>query len=261
MKIEMKTKLLLPLLLITATSVQAQLYDNGGGLIYDSALNITWLQDANYAQTSGYSATGKMTWQDANTWANNLNYFDSANGVSYTGWTLPGALPANGTNYVTTYAADGSTDHGLNMTAGNTQLPYLFYVELGNQGNRLTDNTNNPAYTGIMNTTFQDAAHGNASDSFINVKAPKTLSEVSPQTFSDIYWTNQEESPGTAINFFTAVGFQSEAPESRLYYAWAVHPGNVGGSLSAVPVPAAAWLFGSGLLGLCGMKRRNSRNI
>jgi len=34
--------------------------------------------------------------------------------------------------------------------------------------------------------------------------------------------------------------------------AWAVHSGNVG----AVPVPAAVWLFGSGLLGLVGMARR-----
>ncbi len=245
-----RIKTLLPLLLITTSSVQAALYDNGGGLIYDSTLNITWLQDANYAQTSGYSATGQMTWQQANTWADNLDYYDSANGVSYTGWTLPSALPANGTNYVTTYAANGSTDHGLNMTAGNTQLPYLFYVELGNQGNRLLDNTNNPAYTGIMNTTFQDAAHGDATDSFFNVQAPQTLAQVNPQTFTDVYWTNQLEPSGQAIDFYTAVGFQANDATSNQFYAWAVHPGDVGGNIPAspaVPVPAAAWLFSSAL--------------
>jgi len=32
----------------------AILTDRGGGLIYDDDLNITWLQDANYADTSGY---------------------------------------------------------------------------------------------------------------------------------------------------------------------------------------------------------------
>lgn len=29
-------------------------------------------------------------------------------------------------------------------------------------------------------------------------------------------------------------------------------------SVSAVPVPAALWLFGSGLIGLIGMKRKSS---
>ena len=35
-------------------------------------------------------------------------------------------------------------------------------------------------------------------------------------------------------------------------YSWAVHAGNVG----AVPVPAAVWLFGSGLIELLGLARR-----
>jgi hypothetical protein len=35
-------------------------------------------------------------------------------------------------------------------------------------------------------------------------------------------------------------------------YAWAVHEGNIG----AVPIPAAVWLFGSGLIGLIGAARR-----
>lgn len=36
------------------------------------------------------------------------------------------------------------------------------------------------------------------------------------------------------------------------FYAWPVHDGDVG----AVPVPAAAWLFSAGLLGLIGIARR-----
>ena len=43
-------------------SAQAALYDRGNGLIYDDVLNITWMQDANYAQTSGYEADGQMAW-------------------------------------------------------------------------------------------------------------------------------------------------------------------------------------------------------
>jgi hypothetical protein len=35
---------------------------------------------------------------------------------------------------------------------------------------------------------------------------------------------------------------------------WAVHDGDIG----AVPIPAALWLFGSGLLGLVGMAKRKA---
>ncbi|MBU1191586.1 MAG: VCBS repeat-containing protein [Gammaproteobacteria bacterium] len=72
------------------------LVDRGGGLIYDTSRNITWLQDANYAKTSGYDADGLMTWSEAVTWAANLSYFDSVRGVVYDNWRLPNALNADG---------------------------------------------------------------------------------------------------------------------------------------------------------------------
>ena len=50
----MKTKLLVTLLLGISTSSQASLIDRGNGLLYDNVLDITWLQDANYARTSHY---------------------------------------------------------------------------------------------------------------------------------------------------------------------------------------------------------------
>ena len=46
---------------------QAALHDRGGGLLYDDILGVTWLQDANYAKTSGYDADGRMNWANANT--------------------------------------------------------------------------------------------------------------------------------------------------------------------------------------------------
>ena len=39
------------LCLIVSTSVHAILIDQGNGLIYDDMLNVTWLQDINYART------------------------------------------------------------------------------------------------------------------------------------------------------------------------------------------------------------------
>ena len=61
----------------------ATLYDRGGGLIYDDDLNITWLQDANYAKTSDYVDDGNMTWSDALAWADTLVY------GGYDDWRLP----------------------------------------------------------------------------------------------------------------------------------------------------------------------------
>ena len=49
------------LFVVISSSSHAALYDRGNGLIYDDVLNITWLQDANYAQTSGYDSDGRMT--------------------------------------------------------------------------------------------------------------------------------------------------------------------------------------------------------
>jgi hypothetical protein len=40
----------------------------------------------------------------------------------------------------------------------------------------------------------------------------------------------------------------------ELFHAWAVRDGDIG----AVPIPAAAWLFGSGLLGLIGVARKKT---
>lgn len=64
-------------------SAYAALIDRGGGMIYDTDLNITWLQDANYAMTSGYDADGLMNWNEAMTWASSLYY------GGYDDWRLP----------------------------------------------------------------------------------------------------------------------------------------------------------------------------
>jgi len=71
------------LVLGLSISTHAALIDLGGGMIYSTDLDLTWLQDANYAQTSGNSSDGLMTWDEATTWAENLTY----GGIG--GWRLP----------------------------------------------------------------------------------------------------------------------------------------------------------------------------
>lgn len=60
----------LSLLFVSVSS--AELIDRGGGLIYDTGRDITWLQDANYAKTSGYDDDGLMYLRDATNFINKL---------------------------------------------------------------------------------------------------------------------------------------------------------------------------------------------
>lgn len=69
------------LFLITAflcltLSSEASLIDRGNGLIYDTDLNITWLQNANYSGNT-------MTWDEANIWAADLIF------QGFDDWRLP----------------------------------------------------------------------------------------------------------------------------------------------------------------------------
>src|SRR5215510_7818060 len=115
----------------------AALYDRGGGLIYDSVLNITWLQDASLAGSP-------MHWNDAEAWVSGLTY----DGIG--GWRLPTLTPvAGGTHWNFNASYDGSTDYGYNISypggasAGFTgnELAYLFFVDLGNLALYKTDGT------------------------------------------------------------------------------------------------------------------------
>ena len=48
------------LVLSASTGAHASLIDRGNGLLYDNVLNVTWLQDANYAHTSGYAGADSL---------------------------------------------------------------------------------------------------------------------------------------------------------------------------------------------------------
>ena len=110
-------------------SANAILVDRGNGMIYDSEQDITWLQDANYAQTSGFDTDGKMTWFEANDWIQSLN---DINLLGYNDWRLPDIQPANGTTFNEVRGYDGTNDRGYNITRPSSEMSYMYYVELGN---------------------------------------------------------------------------------------------------------------------------------
>ena len=114
-------------------AAQAALHDRGGGLLYDDVLNVTWLQDANYAKTSGYDADGLMDWSAANVWATNLFYHDSVRGADWNDWRLARNGPV-GSDWNYAFSYDGSTDSGYNITSPKSELAYMYYANLGLKG-------------------------------------------------------------------------------------------------------------------------------
>ena len=126
------------LFVVISSSSHAALYDRGNGLIYDDVLDITWMQDANYAQTTGSDSDGLMTWADANTWADQLSYggFDD--------WRLA--------------SAGNAPAYGYNVTTG--ELGHMFYNNLGlTAGNSI-----------LTNVSFTDTTPGGGTESFLNVQ-------------------------------------------------------------------------------------------
>jgi hypothetical protein len=102
---------------LITTLTNAALVDNGGGLIYDDLLDITWSQP-----------DPLRTWDDANTWAAGL----TLGGVS--GWRLPYISVAAGAGPYTGSIVDCST--ATELACRDNELGYMFYQNLsGTSGN------------------------------------------------------------------------------------------------------------------------------
>jgi len=126
--------------LVFGSTAQAALIDRGSGLIYDTDLNITWLQDANYAKTSGYDGDGLMNWTSAKSWAENLVYHDSVRNINYSDWRLPTTRPGYGYGYM----AEGELMNLFRGGLGGHQAGSLVYFH--NNNYNLFSNVQNYAY-------------------------------------------------------------------------------------------------------------------
>ena len=168
-----------------------------------------------------YDDVAKLSWT-TNANINGLMTWDAANTWAQN-LTVDGV---GGWRLPTTLQPDLSCDGqssgvsvGFNCTG--SEMGNLFYTVLGNTSGSLTN-------TG----------------SFSNVQ-------------SNLYWSSTEYAPlpVSAWVFNFGNGSQQSDGKNGDNVAWAVQSGNVG----AVPVPAAVWLFGSGLLGLIGVGRQRRR--
>ena len=233
-------------------TAQASLVARNGGMVYDDVNNITWAADANLFQTQAASNPNLVNEIIA---ANGGVIYDTANNFDNGTYSLSNADFNTGTGQMAWWGAmawannltlGGYTDWTLPTTVPaltgynqtGSQMGDLFYNQLGGVAGTLD--------TGTSITTTHNANY----NLFSNV-------------YSEQYWSSSEYAPHgcCAWNFSNRFGSQQQFPKNSQYYAWAVRSGDV--AASSVPIPAAAWLFLSGVIGVLSFtrKKQNSQSI
>lgn len=221
---------------------------NNQNVVYSSISDITWTNDANLLGTmmnnQGYTkvvnaiiAASPMISDTPNIYdtpANSGSHTISASDFSSTylgraNW-FGGKAFANylnsidyaGSNQWTLPTAGSNPLPGFNQLGG--QFGQLFYSELGGSAGHIIPNT----------SSFTNESPGD-------------------------YWLGTEYTPlfKQAWMFNTSSGYQyswNKNDAVAMSYLWVVSPGQI----SAVPIPNAIWLFGSGLTMLMGVQRSRS---
>ena len=235
------------------TTLQARDLDgnwgNGPEAFFDTVLNVTWLADANYAKTSKYTEDfrgGRMEWNVAKTWADNLVV------GAYSDWRLPTMVDTGATGC--NYRLAGGTDCGYNVQTKDastgtvySEMAHLYYVTFGNKGYATPGTGALPQIGwGLSNT-----------GPFRNVDAYAYWSGVSgvAYTLGAVAWNP----PGSAAAWYFDMGqgAQDHYQKDWTMSAWAVHSGDIGAA--AVPEPQTCALVLAGLaVAVVARKRRQA---
>lgn len=206
------------ILALAAAAAPGAVHDRGGGLLYDDVLDVTWLQDANYARTCGRSPDGLMSFQDANAWLAGLVYRDEVRGADLRGWRLPRVQPVGSDGFNHAFRTNGTADEGYNIFSPRSELPFMYYVNLGLKGWYLM-NGEHPKAMGVLgrlSATWSGQA---------DLGLVRNLQ-------SNIYWTSSAERAPAAVKdawiFVTAEGNQRDGlTQPNAAFVWPVRPGDV----------------------------------
>lgn len=222
------------------------------GLVYSSVSNVTWTQDANLlgSMEANPNAFGYFNRSDL---INAIILANSVNGMHGLIGDTPNFFDNAGSGLYHLTTADFANNGLVTWFGAQAFVGFLNSIDYGGSNQwRLPTAGDNPQFrynqTGSeLGQLFYNELAGTAGNSI-----PNTSTFTNEQ--ADAYWSGTEYAPDpdSAWGFGTDVGIQGFIYKDTQFYAWAVSPGQV----NAVPVPGAVWLFGTGLLGWLGAKRR-----
>lgn len=268
------------------TTLQGRLPATPGGTdfqaYYDTLLDVTWVADTSLPVTQSFGLpvspvgvqnppaggigwTGRMNYPTAIEWISRLN---DAQWLGAGDWRLPTVAPVNGSSFVdcptppppppgvTTDPGQGLcfagvNDRGYNVGApgtpyaGSTQseLGHMFYVTLGNLAFFDTDGWAGPDGLGQPGWGLSNTGP---------FKSGTAIGQL--DMLPDIFWTGTDYEFNDALIWYfgMATGGHSYRQKDRDQRVWALRDGDI----ALIPVPAAAWLFGSAAIMLGCLRRR-----
>lgn len=211
-------------LMVANASTFAALVSRGGGMVYDSDRNVTWLANSNLAAGSIYDdgdsqADGRMTLASALAWADALDF------GGYSDWRLPTAPMRDPTCSLDNTAVN----YGYGCLAN--ELGHLFYVEFGASAGQAVSSSGS-AYLSLF-SGIDDAPGASG------------------------YWIDSPWCCGNHPGFRFAGGELIYTVSQNQLYAWALRDGDVA---ATVPEPGTAGLSALALAALiCSAVSRRPR--
>ncbi|MDB4576356.1 hypothetical protein N9091_01420 [bacterium] len=222
-------------------------WSNGHEGVYDDVLDITWLADANLSASLPLGTEGFHQGESyADTWISNFASHNGSGYYGFNGWRLPAYHNPDYPGYdhhnpTASYTFDGSTPISYNYYNTDSELGYMFYVNFGNIG--AVDTAGN-----LQNSTPHAEIYDNAEGLFNSYRGEYFLSGTAQ------YWTGTDLCGGCRrLAFYFDGGYQAAIGPTSSAGIWPVHDGDIG---NPVPLPAAFWLFVSGLISLRLFKER-----
>lgn len=218
---------------LIAPYTNAALLDRGGGLIYDTDLDVTWLADTNFAMTdlsitrvdaiiaavgtvNGHiltrddflldqqqgAYTGQMSWWGAVAWTSDLEYVYPGTDVSFSEWRLP-SLNISDTTCTSRYGIPQTAPLGYNCAGG--ELSHVYYTELGGVALLSPNIANNSPPSGLFINLQDDYYHYG----LVGVPCPNITDN------------------NCSANFSFHSGFQWATEKWNHNFAMAVHDGDI----------------------------------